>query len=78
MRAVFVVERRSVSWKKDLISMEEYYEIRDMFVFFGLSITETFSTPDELMDILMNNEQNIDFSEENQREDRRAYFYIKA
>ena len=48
-----------LSWKKDLISMEEYYEIRDMFVFFGLSITETFSTPDELMDILMKSDGDI-------------------
>jgi 3-dehydroquinate synthase len=28
-----------ISWKKDMISMEEYYEIRDMFVPFGLPIT---------------------------------------
>ena len=37
-----------LSWKKDLISMEEFYEIRDMFVLFGLSITETKITADEL------------------------------
>lgn len=48
-----------LSWKKDLISMEEYYEIRDMFVFFGLSITETFATADELMDILINSDADI-------------------
>ena len=28
-----------ISWKKDMISMEEYYEIRDMFVPFGLPIS---------------------------------------
>jgi 3-dehydroquinate synthase len=28
-----------ISWKKGLLSMEEYYEIRDMFVPFGLPIT---------------------------------------
>ena len=39
-----------LSWKKEHISMEEFYEIRDMFVFFGLSITEDFATPEELMD----------------------------
>ena len=39
--------------------MDEYYEIRDMFVFFGLSITETFSTPDELIDILMKSDGDI-------------------
>ncbi len=48
-----------LSWKLDLISMEEYYEIRDMFVFFGLTITETFATADELMDILSKNDFNI-------------------
>ncbi len=48
-----------LSWKMDLISMEEYYEIRDMFVFFGLSITETFATADELMDILSKNDFSI-------------------
>ncbi len=28
-----------ISWKRDLLSMEEYYEIRDMFVPFGLPIS---------------------------------------
>jgi 3-dehydroquinate synthase len=28
-----------ISWKKELLSMEEYYEIRDMFVPFGLPIS---------------------------------------
>ena len=28
-----------ISWKKQMLSMEEYYEIRDMFVPFGLPIT---------------------------------------
>lgn len=28
-----------ISWKRQLLSMEEYYEIRDMFVPFGLPIT---------------------------------------
>ena len=28
-----------ISWKRELISMEEYYEIRDMFVPFGLPIS---------------------------------------
>lgn len=41
-----------LSWKKDLLSMEEYYEIRDMFVFFGLGITETFVTDVEMFDML--------------------------
>ena len=46
--ALAMVCQSYLSWKKDLISMEEYYEIRDMFVFFGLSITETFATDDTL------------------------------
>ena len=28
-----------ISWKRDMISKDEYYEIRDMFVPFGLPIT---------------------------------------
>ncbi len=28
-----------ISWKKELLSMEEYYEVRDMFVPFGLPIS---------------------------------------
>lgn len=43
-----------LSWKNDFLSMEEYYEIRDMFVFFGLSITETFASADELFDNIAN------------------------
>jgi len=30
-----------ISWKKDILSMEEFYEIRDMFVAFGLGISQT-------------------------------------
>lgn len=41
-----------LSWKKDLISMEEFYEIRDMFVLFGLSITETAIAPDVLWNMM--------------------------
>ncbi len=43
-----------LSWKNDFLSMEEYYEIRDMFVFFGLSITETFASADVLSDNIAN------------------------
>lgn len=50
--ALSMVCQTYISWKKELLSMEEYYEIRDMFVFFGLSITETFATVDELMAVL--------------------------
>lgn len=43
-----------LSWKKELLSMEEFYEIRDMFVFFGLSITQTFASADELFNLISN------------------------
>lgn len=50
--ALSLVCQTYLSWKKELISMEEFYEIRDMLVFFGLSITETFATVEELNDIM--------------------------
>lgn len=38
-----------ISWKKELLSMEEYYEIRDMFVPFGLPISIEHIQPDEII-----------------------------
>ncbi len=38
-----------ISWKKEKLSMEEYYEIRDMFVPFNLPITITDLDPDEIL-----------------------------
>jgi 3-dehydroquinate synthase len=38
--ALGAVAAAYISWKKELLSMEEYYEIRDMFVPFGLPISE--------------------------------------
>lgn len=38
-----------ISWKKDRLSMEEYYEIRDMFVPFNLPITITEIDPAEIV-----------------------------
>lgn len=38
-----------ISWKKDRLSMEEYYEIRDMFVPFNLPITVTDIDPEEIV-----------------------------
>ena len=38
------------SYKKELISTEDYYEIRDMFVPFGISITQTKLGKKELFD----------------------------
>lgn len=40
-----------ISWKKQLISMEEYYEIRDMFVPFGLPISIEDIDIDEILRI---------------------------
>lgn len=38
-----------ISWKKDKLSMEEYYEIRDMFVPFNLPITVDDVDPGEII-----------------------------
>ena len=38
-----------VSWKKELLSMEEYYEIRDMFVPFYLPISVEGIDPEEIL-----------------------------
>ncbi|HKM21057.1 MAG TPA: 3-dehydroquinate synthase [Lachnospiraceae bacterium] len=38
-----------ISWKKELLSMEEYYEIRDMFVPFGLPISIEDINPEQIV-----------------------------
>ena len=38
-----------ISWKKEMISMEEYYEIRDMYVPFNLPISIEDLDPDEVI-----------------------------
>ena len=48
-----------LSWKKEHITMEEFYEIRDMFVFFGLSITEDLATAEELMNTVRKSNSNL-------------------
>lgn len=50
--ALSMVCQSYLSWKKEFLSMEEYYEIRDMFVFFGLGISETFATDAELFEAM--------------------------
>lgn len=50
--ALSMVCQSYLSWKKEHLSMEEYYEIRDMFVFFGLGISETFATDTELLEAM--------------------------
>ena len=38
-----------ISWKRELLSMEEYYEIRDMFVPFYLPISVEGISPEEIL-----------------------------
>ena len=38
-----------ISWKRELLTMEEYYEIRDMFVPFNLPITVEDINPEEIL-----------------------------
>ena len=38
-----------ISWKHELLSMEEYYEIRDMFVPFNLPISIEQISPEEIL-----------------------------
>ncbi len=40
-----------ISWKRELLTMEEYYEIRDMFVPFYLPITVEGIKPEEVLDL---------------------------
>ena len=54
--ALSIVSQACLSWKKELLSMDEFYEIRDMLVFFGLPITETrFSVEDFILYLDTNN-----------------------
>ena len=47
--ALGAVAAAYISWKKELLSMEEYYEIRDMFVPFNLPITVEGIDPEEVL-----------------------------
>ncbi len=49
--ALGAVAAAYISWKKELLSMEEYYEIRDMFVPFYLPITVEDIDPNEITSI---------------------------
>lgn len=46
-----------ISWKKELLSMEEYYEIRDMFVPFGLPISIEDINPDEIVNLTLSDKK---------------------
>ncbi|WP_029321394.1 3-dehydroquinate synthase [Butyrivibrio sp. AE3004] len=41
-----------ISWKRQMLSMEEYYEIRDMFVPFGLPISVTDIDDEKIIEIM--------------------------
>lgn len=47
--ALGTVAAAYISWKKELLSMDEYYEIRDMFVPFYLPISVDDINPDEIL-----------------------------
>lgn len=49
-----------ISWKMDMISMDDYYEIRDMFVPFNLPISIEVSTLQPILDILHKDKKNTD------------------
>ncbi len=50
--ALGTVAAAYISWKKELLSMEEYYEIRDMFVPFYLPISVDGIDPEEILRIM--------------------------
>ena len=50
--ALGAVAAAFISWKKQMLSMEEYYEIRDMFVPFGLPISVTDIDCDEVIRLI--------------------------
>lgn len=49
--ALGAVAAAYISWKKELLSMEEYYEIRDMFVPFNLPISVEGIDPEEVLNL---------------------------
>jgi 3-dehydroquinate synthase len=49
--ALGTVAAAYISWKKELLSMEEYYEIRDMFVPFYLPITVEGIDPKQILEL---------------------------
>ncbi len=46
-----------ISWKKEMLSMEEYYEIRDMFVPFNLPISVDDIDPKEILQLTKNDKK---------------------
>ena len=48
-----------ISWKKDFLSMEEYYEIRDLFVPFGLPISIEDIDIDEIIKLAHSDKKSL-------------------
>ena len=46
-----------ISWKKEFLSMEEYYEIRDMFVLFGLPISMDLADIPRIIELTKNDKK---------------------
>ena len=55
--ALGIVCAAYISWKKQLLSMEEYYEIRDMFVPFQLPISTYKINPDKVLEYTQNDKK---------------------
>lgn len=55
--ALGIVAAAYISWKKELLSMEEYYEIRDMFVPFYLPISVDGIDPQEILQLTKNDKK---------------------
>ncbi len=49
--ALGTVAAAYISWKKEMLSMEEYYEIRDMFVPFNLPISISQIEPEKVLEL---------------------------
>lgn len=49
--ALGIVAAAFISWKKEMLSMEEYYEIRDMFVPFNLPISISEIEPEKVLEL---------------------------
>lgn len=55
--ALGIVAAAYISWKKELLAMEEYYEIRDMFVPFYLPISVEGIDPQEILQLTKNDKK---------------------
>lgn len=57
--ALGAVAAAYISWKRELIPMEEYYEIRDMFVPFYLPISVEGVTPEEILELTKSDKKMV-------------------